>query len=501
MQRAADLAKKQADLLTFFVQTSANDMTSAARSRQAAEDQGVTPERRAAILTLLDSANTSLSEPFNWPMRRIASQRIAEARTEALRAIRDAVLAAVADARAQEEGEDSLQSVQAIIDEGVKLKRGPEGKIDPKEKIAWLRRGVAAWRSRLTNFSEPNPPSMVADLDAIDAAIASKDLDAVSFHMRRLFEQWATISTKRAKSLIAKATIPFCIRQRGELLVDLEAAQQTMRRLDGDPNLENWESELDRLRTKIDETPDTSENMRDDCMNVFFSLGESVYRLSNEVSSAMWNASVLPVATRHELAVDLSASLTPLALATLTRDARPLNIVVVTPKDELYDGREIAFRIGNLGPDWGPGTQIAIDFGDGQRTIKNAEEVKKNDLVTHSYANPKSFTVAVVAAEAFKADTTRPVDGALGEGAFTPLEIAPSPVSGARQIADLFFNVRFAFALVIASLLYYWRYYTTKSVFGANSFDYGQAFALGFVVSLAINDLPQKLAQFIPFKG
>jgi hypothetical protein len=89
----------------------------------------------------------------------------------------------------------------------------------------------------------------------------------------------------------------------------------------------------------------------------------------------------------------------------------------------------------------------------------------------------------------------------LGEANAQQVSVSPSPISKARQLADTFFNARFGLALLIAGLLYFWRYYATKSVFGANALDYAQAFALGFAVSLAVNDLPQKIAEFISTKG
>lgn len=57
--------------------------------------------------------------------------------------------------------------------------------------------------------------------------------------------------------------------------------------------------------------------------------------------------------------------------------------------------------------------------------------------------------------------------------------------------------MRFGLALLVAGLLYFWRFHAKKVVFGANAFDYAEAFALGFAVSLAINSLPEKLAKWV----
>ncbi|MBV8191660.1 MAG: hypothetical protein JO339_30795, partial [Alphaproteobacteria bacterium] len=47
----------------------------------------------------------------------------------------------------------------------------------------------------------------------------------------------------------------------------------------------------------------------------------------------------------------------------------------------------------------------------------------------------------------------------------------------------------------IASVIYYWRFQSSKRVLGARSFDYVEAFALGFVVNAAVVDLPASLAK------
>lgn len=501
MQRAADFVNAQAQLLTFFVQRSANNMATAARIRQRVETEGIAADRHAAILKSLDNTALLLSEPLNWQVRRAVNQRIEEARTETLRAAKDTMLTAVESARVLEEKEDSIESVQAIFNEGAKLKRGADGKIDPKEKTAWLRRNVAAWRTRLATLPDPNPPPLRAELDAIEVAIEADDLDAVSSHVHRLFEQWTAYRTARANSLILKVTAPFCVRMRDDMLVDLEATQQMMRRLEGNPNLQKWEGELDRLRIKTNATPDLAEKMPLDCLDVLYGLSANAYQLLSEVDSAMWSATALPDVTKHELATDLGTSLTPEALANLISDVRPLSIEVTTPHNELYAERQIEFKIANLGPDWGPGVMVAVNFGDGQPEIMTAEDLRKNKLVMHIYKDAESFTVAAIAAEAFKPNTMQPVQKPLGEGKLQQFSISPSPISAARKLADTFFNARFGLALLIAGLLYFWRYHATKAVFGANTFDYAQAFALGFAVSLAINDLPQKLAEFISVKG
>ena len=65
------------------------------------------------------------------------------------------------------------------------------------------------------------------------------------------------------------------------------------------------------------------------------------------------------------------------------------------------------------------------------------------------------------------------MNAALGEGG-TTLLIAPSPVSRAQRLADDFLNLRFATALLIALIVYYWRYHSKTAIFGARSIDYDE---------------------------
>lgn len=497
MQRAADVVNTQAQLLMFFVQQSANDLTTVERIRQRANAEGIEATARNATLGSLDKATSLMSEPFTWPLRGTVAQQIQKAHTEMMRAEAAATIAAAKLAEAQEEKEDSIEAIQKIIDEGAKLPRGADGKIDAKAKIAWLRRGVAAWRERLATLPDPNPPALLTELDALEQAIDAGNLDAVSAHTRGLFEQWASYGTARATSMILKATAPFCLRLRDDTLVSLEATQQTMRRLEGNSNYKKWESELDRLRMKTQAAPDAVAKMPINCLDLMGELYESAYNVSNDVTSAMWSTATLPETTKHELAADLGSTLTPDVLQSLISDTRPLHIEITTLPEERYAGRQIEFRIGNIEPVWGLGVNVRIDFGDGHDKTQTAEDLRKNSSVTHAYAEPKSYTLSVVAAEALETDAMRPSRKALGEGQLQNFVVQPSPVSVASRLAEIFFNVRFALALLVAGLFHFWRYRSTKDVFGARSFDYAQAFALGFAVSLAVNDLPQKLAEFI----
>ena len=264
--------------------------------------------------------------------------------------------------------------------------------------------------------------------------------------------------------LIHKATAPFCMRLRDDMLIDLEAIQQELGRLEASADLQRWDAERDRLRRRVDATPDLAERMTPDCLNVLVDLSGSAYRLRNEIVSAMWSATPLPETTKREIATEFGSVLTPEALANMRRDTRALSVTIVTPEAERYVEREIEFNIGNLGPNWGPSVMLTIDFGDGQQTSVNAEELPKKPLI-HRYKSDKPAKVVVTAAELPSSGPPESTRKALGVGS-QEFSFSYSPVSFSRKLADYLFNARFGLALLLASLLYFWRYQSKKWVFG-----------------------------------
>ena len=500
MQRAAEIVDAQAQQARFYSELTASNVDNVQRILGRMQGAGLLPPQRAAILGLLDEASAAITEPFAWPMRRTVNQRILAARSELLSAMSQATLTAAQAARTQSEAEDSIAAIEAVLDQGKTLPRGADNKIEPAEKTKWLRRTVAAWRARIATAAPPDAAAFQAELAALEAANEFGDMAAVAAHSRGMFEKWATYSAARAIAMVLKTTAPFCLMLRDDTLTDLQASQASMRRLGAHAKLQAWEGLIDQLGMKARASPDTAEQMPPDCLASLTALSDQAFKLSNEIDSALWDVTLLPDASKRQLAAELRGSLTPETLRNLLADVRPLTIEVTTPAPDRHAGREIEFKVGNLDPLWGPGVAVALSFGDGQTMSLNAEELRKAKTFTHVYAAATSVAPAAEAAEALKPKPLNTPDAQnrqLGAGQMQAFSIAPSPVSLARQLADIFFNARFALALLIASLLYFWRYRSSKTVFGANPYDYAQAFALGFAVSLAVNELPGKLADFI----
>jgi hypothetical protein len=97
----------------------------------------------------------------------------------------------------------------------------------------------------------------------------------------------------------------------------------------------------------------------------------------------------------------------------------------------------------------------------------------------------------VRAAAAFEPGSLEAKGELLGEGA-TTLDIGPDPISNARRLAGLFFNLRFALALVVGLLIQGWRLYGERP-FGAQRRDYLEAFAVGFAAHAGVDGLAAAL--------
>ena len=77
------------------------------------------------------------------------------------------------------------------------------------------------------------------------------------------------------------------------------------------------------------------------------------------------------------------------------------------------------------------------------------------------------------------------------------LSVKPSPANFAQRLADIFLTSQFALALLIASVVYFWRFHAGTVIFGSESLHYVQAFALGVAAYAAVADLPKALGELL----
>jgi hypothetical protein len=116
------------------------------------------------------------------------------------------------------------------------------------------------------------------------------------------------------------------------------------------------------------------------------------------------------------------------------------------------------------------------------------------------YAAVGTVHPTVIAANRFtpaKEGAVAAADGPELGRSSTDLFVQQSPATTAERLADIFLTSQFGLALVIASVVYFWRYHAGLRVYGKSSFHYVEAFALGFTAYAA--DLPKVLSDR-PFK-
>jgi hypothetical protein len=496
MQRSADSVREQAELLAFYRRTSIDNLMTEQRLRLHLASALISPERRVSITRTLDEAVALLRPPYASDMGRRVNLRIEESVTEMFRAEQEVALAAVAAARAREEAEDSIESIQAIIDRGATLPRGADGRIAPEAKFAWLQQVAGEWRIRLAGFPEPNPPGLLAALEGFEQAIAGRNTNDISARLRTLTDRWQGYSTERARAMINQAVAPFCLSLRERIFAGIMAIRGNLQELGAHPQLKQWENQLEALRMKAAATPESVERMHVGTLDELSALYTSVSGFSNEVSSAQWDRIALTPSARRWLVDQLGDMLTKSTRENLLGAVRVLRIDVLTPFDEQYAGREFRFQIMNLDPAWKHGVQLRLEFGDGATQILNSEELAQNSAFTHAYARQGRYRLRACAIPCVvPAQGGEPPDvlGATPEQP-QPLEVAASPVSSAARWADAFLNTRHGLALLIAVALYFWRFQAKTTTFGASALDYAQAFSLGIAASLAVNKLPDVIA-------
>ena len=212
----------------------------------------------------------------------------------------------------------------------------------------------------------------------------------------------------------------------------------------------------------------------------------SIDRRVNDLSGAIFVAALvdvpIPAASRLRPAQEPGvAAAVEAAMANRDRP-RSLHVGIATPGGERVVGRDVAFSLVGLDPVWVTSTTIRVDFGAGKPLFgASAEAVQTSRRMAHSYDPRLTAHLAITTTEAPKPGETVPI--VLGHGSDT-VPILPSLVTTAQELADAFINLRFGLALLIAPTVYYWRYHSRTTTFGARGYDCVEAFALGFAMDV-----------------
>ncbi len=463
------------------------------RQRLAAADL---PEAdRIAIQDQLDAASAKLGASATPASFAAADMAINSAETGLIRARTGQMKQRFQAASDQALAETSSDRIGKVVDEVM-----AEKPASPQDRIAGSTRILAAWREMIAGVPDARMrDELTARADAIGQVLSSGDLKATPPLYRALLNAWSDWQAQHVSALTTPILRAECTEERDALLHNVAATEANIRLQPAGPKQVGWESDLDRIRFETFQA-DIDGDPAKHCLDVLGELEKRRIALSNDVFVAMLADAPIPASARIA-----SAELSGVAEAiTLTRqlaaEPRSVTLKIRTPPAERTVRRRIVFEVEDLDPLWGSGIQIGVDFQDGSRPlITSVEAIRQNGPIEHEYDAPRTLHPRLLVAEHIDPALT-PQGRVLGTGD-TTLLLGPSPITSAQALADAFLNARFALALLVASVVYYWRFNSGKKALGERSFDYVEAFAVGFAVSLAITELPEKIAAFAPIKA
>jgi len=456
--------------------------------RQRAAFEGLSPIARTSIAGLLDQGIAKLASCRALADFAAVSALFERAQTELTLAEAEAVKAEVAASLHANDAETDIDGVTRVINESMaQADKSPAGKLAGKIRI------FEAWRARLAVVKDvAERAELTAHVDAAIDKVQKGDLEGAVAESHAIRDGWDAHVKRRVAELANEAIAFVCDRWRVDLRRHLDHIETSLRLMGPRQQTAEWEASLDRLRN------DQLEIRADRCLDGIVPVGERTNRLDQDIFSVTLADTAIPADTRVETATKSGIAEAIDLTRKLATEPRKLEIVAQTPPDEMYVGRTISWSVGNLAQPWKQGIAVRFDFRDGKPPLMvDAERLTRNHQIDHVFIRPGQYKVVAKVAEAFGAEGRVTTGTLLGEGE-TSIGIDPSPVSKAAELANAFLNLRFVFALLIASTLYYWRFHAKRDrVFGIRSFDYAEAYALGFLVASAANDLPKALEKFV----
>ena len=434
------------------------------------EDPNIPAPARVDIEARLEAAQALLSDGA-------ALQRLVDA-GRAVNAAETALALAASHAEADRVSAAataaSAETDTPAVDEAVAAAQADPDK-SPASKAAHLQAIVTAWRATIAAALDPAArPALLARLDKVAAALDRGDMPGVGSSYRDLTTAWADYGIQRVTSAGARALQPYCNDYAARLQRRLGFVDQDLQWEESNTRQVEWDRRRDRLRLALQRVaPDA------DCLKALSDLDKDAIGLTSEIGAASADTAGIDATVRAE-------ALAIYGVATAT-GPRVLVPYTDTPAPEVLVDRPLKISVANLDPAWGAGTMVSIGFGDGSPPVSIDAETLRQTAAEHTYTRPLSAQITATA----NGDT---VGVPLGDGTATLL-VAPPPDNRARQLADRFFSARFALALIVALVIYSWRFQARDRVFGARSLDYAEAFVLGFAVNAAIADLPGILGK------
>jgi hypothetical protein len=265
----------------------------------------------------------------------------------------------------------------------------------------------------------------------------------------------------------AAAVAPTCADWRDEDLRQIAVAAEQARLQSGRPEVADWEKELDRARLILQGLSSRDAN----CLNKLSEASRAVFSVSKTTFQDILNDSGLPMDARLD-AARVSGDPTTIGLIEkLMTEPLDLKLTAETPVVDRVVDQPIVFALRGLDPNWRTAVDVVVDWGDGSTLLPtDAEKLRQNERLEHPYRAIGTFTPSATASLGGQT---------IGIGSLK-LTVNRSPASLAERLADIFLTTQFGLALLIASVVYYWRFHSGTVTFGAKSVHYVEAFILGF---------------------
>ena len=467
-------------------------LDAALRARIAAPD--IPPDARTVLLAMLDDATAKMQGDAWLPEWAAANRALNLAYTQTTRVTATVQLARFKAETAKIDASTDSSDVEAAEEA---LQTATDHSLAGKK--AALHPILKLWRNHVAAITAPaTRTKMQSAITAAAAAIDSGDMKSVGPLFQSLSDDWIAWNARLVDELKDRLDHQECLDSFTELQRETGGIEASLRERPAEPALADWDRRLDQIRLDMQRHGPDAQTISQNCMAPLLALGSRATALSGEILATTITDLEVPALTRMRLARD-SGMATAVAAIEASFD-RPwvLGVAVTAPEAERVVGRTLSFSINHADPVWGAGVLLAVAFGDGTPpSLLTAEQLRQGRAVTHDYAAPITARVTVIAAERFKPGTIDPVDTALGAGGAGVL-IAPSRVTRAELLADDILNLRFAIALLIALVVYYWRYQSKTAILGARGIDYVETFALGFAANAAVSNLPDVLAKLVP---
>ena len=493
IQRAAEEMEERGTLWLQTVARARQMIIDYGRISYALESEDLPPAARGTPAGLLRQTASRLDQAELLRDFGAASATLEQALTELTRAEAGLMHESVKAGLKAADAATGIDEVMRVITE---VTASPDR--SPPAKVKGMTRIMEAWRAKVATVpDEATRRSLTAEVDAAEACLARADLECVVPHNHALRDQWNASVKSRLAEVSAAAVAPMCERWRLDLRRHLDDIEGELRlttpRQESDRD--RWEETLGRLRyEQLQITTAT-------CLDGVTTVGARLTALDHEIFKATLEETPLAPDARVSIAKQWGAA-DVIEMSEKLVESRPVTLAVATSRDELYVDRPITLAMGGLYKAWRRGIKICVDFGD--RTapaVLDAQQVAKSPTVEHVFGRPGDFKVLVGVAEAF-GDRCSPVTRGdlLGTGSLD-LQIKASPVSRAREVADDLLNLHSLLSFLVAAVVYYWQFHSKDRIFGQRSFDYVQAFALGFLVQAAASELPKKLAGLVNGSG